>query len=251
MSGQLLLGSTALAASLACGAAFAEGIQPFVAEPVRPVVAEPVRPRQADPVRPYVAEPVRPSPGADRAGGEEGPAATASGALRGAPDSWRWQQVGPLASSGGVGRGLRLSNVSCAGAQCQLFESTSGDLTLRLEATYGPAVQGRWLAARLYNERKQPAQDTRQRGVMSNGSFWDDISTYKLAPGTYVAMYTGDSGVYAIAKFTVSRSEQAASGKQGADSAALTRAQQEAIDRARRQQSCLTIAAYNPDVTCR
>lgn len=243
-------------AVLAAPAAFAQGITPFQAEPVRPRTAEAVKPRPAPPVQPVRARPVapvapvRPSPAADDpappvAGGELAPDAA----------DWRWQRVSAPPPAGGVGRGMWLENVACAGARCEAFESTGGDPSIRVEARFANAA-GSWLDVSTMREGDSAPREQRRRGAFSDGSFNDLVSTYRLEPGRYVVGYAvpGASRLLAAVRFDVRKPATGASdsgGRTGAAARPVPNADgHAAAERQRRLQACLMQAATNPDVRC-
>jgi hypothetical protein len=137
--------------------------------------------------------------------------------------------------------------------QCSMFENTAGDMVVRAETVFRPVPAGSTLQVQLYDQRMQPVGPARPRGVLSNGKFWDDLSTYKLAAGDYQVRYTlpGSNAAYAAVRFSVARAAEPAADRRTGGSAVNSAARQEAIDAARRNQNCWSKTVYSSEWTCR
>jgi hypothetical protein len=224
--------------------------QPVIAQSVQPRYAEAVQPRYAPAVQPRHDEPIQPTPTSAPGGDQR----QASARLPGLPAAWRWQVLGdsPVVR-GGVGRGMQLRQVACAGSQCRMFENTAGDMVVRAEAVFRPVPAGRTLQAQVYDQRMRPVGASWQKGVFADGKFWDDLSTYKLPAGDYQVRYTlpHSDAIFAAVKFRVARAAPARTDTRADGAAAPGPARQGAIEAARRNQNCWSTTVYSSDWTCR
>jgi hypothetical protein len=242
----------------------ADDIQPYRAEPVKPYKAEAVKPYRADTIQPRNADAVQPRNAETiqpRNAGTVQPyraPAIASTAVQGARVSeWNWQKIANTGvANGGLGRGAHLVNIRCAGLACSAYQETGGGWAIRGEGGF-PEISGSMLDVRLMNLGTKRAQaDARRRGVFSDGSFWDIVSTYQLPAGSYAVFYVDAARdkPFAAVTFDVQRHAavaDAAAKQQGAAAAGNAGgANQNLINQYQRNALCLGAAAMNPDVRC-
>jgi hypothetical protein len=227
-----------------CAAAQADGVTPRYSDAAQPRQAEAVLPRNAPPVQPRQAAAVelRHAP------------AVQGTAVQGNSSEWRWQNAGDSAVAGdGVARGSQLKEVQCAGVTCRIVESTAGAWEIRAEGGF-PEASGRTLDVLVVDaQTRKPATGARNRGVFSDGRFWDQLDTYRLPPGKYAVFYKwhDKNKVLAAITFDVLNHEVAARGKTHSGHAGNdANARQRAKDIALQNQRCLAMAAGNSDIRC-
>jgi hypothetical protein len=233
----------------------ANTIQPFKAESVQPRNADAVQPRNADTVQPRNANAVQPR-NAEAVKPRSAATVTNTAVQGGRVSEWNWQKIGNTGvANGGLGRGAQLTNIRCAGLACSAYQETSGGWVIRGEGGF-PEMSSSMLDIRLMNLGTKRAQtDTRHRGVFSDGSFWDIISTYDLPAGSYAVFYVDGrkDKPFAAITFDVQRHAVAAGSGSKQDGAAkntATGANQELINQHQRNALCLGAAAMNPDIRC-
>lgn len=230
----LLVAQSMLLAAVAAGAS-AQGIVSRPAEAVQPRHAPAVQPREASAVQPRLSAPL------------------SSTAVEGRPADWRWTSAGDTGIAGeGVARGSQLKNVRCAGVACRVFEDSAGAWTVRAEGGF-PAAQGRTLEVLVMDTQTRQQQGaSRMRGVFSDGSFWDQLDTARLPPGSYAVFYrwAERDQVLAAMTFDVLRHTAPAAGTSSGTPAGDAHARQRARDTALQNQRCLAMAATNPDIRC-
>lgn len=226
--------------------------------------AQGITPRNADAVQPRFAEPVRQRAAGDAAAPDRSPAVTprpapmaGNTAVAGAsPKAWQWTEAGDTGIAGdGVARGSQMKNLRCAGVACRVYQDTAGAWAVRAEGGF-PQAGGRTLEVLVMDTRSQAQQgDSRNRGIFSDGSFWDQLDTGRLPVGSYAVFYLLKEKdlVLAAMTFDILRHETAGgtpANRPQRDPTDEARARQKAQNIARENQRCLAMAATNPDVRC-
>lgn len=232
----------------------AQGVTPRNADAVRPRQAEAVQPRFTD-TPPTAGSGVSPDQ-VPAVRSRTAPMTRNTAVAGGSPKAWTWMQVGDTGIAGdGVARGAQMRNLRCAGVTCRVYQDTAGAWTVRAEGGF-PHASGQTLEVLVMDTRSQQQQgSSRNRGVFSDGNFWDQLDTGRLADGSYAVFYLWKEKdlVLAAMTFDVLRHEAGGSpvaGQRQRTPADDARARQQAQDAARANQRCLAMAATNPDVRC-
>lgn len=237
-------------ATLSASSASAQEVAPRAAAAVQPRFSPPVQPRHAPP-------PAERAPDAAAPTGASTPATARSDAPTDARRG-RWQALGDTEVAGdGVAKGSQLRNIRCAGLACRVFQDSAGAWTLRAEAAL-PELAGQTLAVLLIdNASRQPLGEMRERGVFSDGRFWDQVDTWKLPAGSYTVAYRAQAPnrILAAVSFEVRRAPTVDGGAtggagEGAAGGVEDARRQRLIEAARQRQRCLALAATNPDLRC-
>lgn len=239
-----------VALAMLAGQAWAQGIAPRNADPVQPRQADPVLPRSASERPPPVSAPPISAPAVT----PRSATPVNSTAVQGTnPKAWRWQSLGDTEVAGdGVARGSQLRDIRCAGLACRVYQDSAGAWTIRAEGGF-PEMAGRTFNVMLMNSQTQRLQtDSRQRGVFSDGNFWDQIDTWRLPAGSYAVFYhwPEQDKVFAAIAFDVRQAPARPSNSGGTGGAAPLGKNQQAINAAQQNQRCLAMAATNPDIRC-
>lgn len=234
----------------------AQGITPRNADAVRPRQAETIQPRFAEPAQQRAADSVTSPDQAPAVRPRTAPMARNTAVAGSSPKAWGWMQAGDTDIAGdGVARGSQLKNLRCAGVACRVYQDTAGAWTVRAEGGF-PQAGGLTLEVLVMDTGSQQQHSAgRNRGVFSDGRFWDQLDTGRLPAGSYAVFYLWKEKdqVLAAMTFDFLRHETAsgsAADRQQHAPADDARARQNAQDAARANQRCLAMAATNPDVRC-
>lgn len=245
-----------LAGIVASAAVGAQGIAPRTADAVRPRQAETIQPRFAEPTQPRAIDSSASPDQAPAVRPRTAPIARNTAVAGSSPKAWEWMQADDTGIAGdGVARGSQMKNLRCAGVACRVYQDTAGAWTVRAEGGF-PQAGGQSLEVLVMDTRSQQQQGTgRNRGVFSDGSFWDQLDTGRLPAGSYAVFYLWKEKDLVLAAMTFDFLRHETGSGSTADRQHRTpaddaRARQKAQDAARANQRCLAMAATNPDVRC-